>query len=142
MVNHFVQEFKRKNKKDISGNTRALRRLKTACENAKRTLSSTTRTSIEIDSLYRDSDFCATISRHRFEQLNIDLFGKCMKLVKKCLRDAKIDKTSVDDVVLIAVQAAILSGERSKKVKDLIILDVMPQFRELKTTGPFNKQGS
>jgi L1 cell adhesion molecule like protein len=74
MVNHFVQEFKRKNKKDITGNPRALRRLRTACERAKRTLSSTAQTTIEIDSLYEGIDFYSTITRARFEELNMDLF--------------------------------------------------------------------
>ncbi|VAI04597.1 unnamed protein product [Triticum turgidum subsp. durum] len=73
MVNHFVQEFKRNNKKDISGNPRALRRLRTACERAKRTLSSTAQTTIEIDSLYEGIDFYTTITRARFEELNMDL---------------------------------------------------------------------
>src|SRR5512143_614272 len=73
MVNHFVQEFKRKNKKDITGNPRALRRLRTACERAKRTLSSTAQTTIEIDSLYEGIDFYSTITRARFEELNMDL---------------------------------------------------------------------
>ncbi|KAL2344956.1 hypothetical protein Fmac_006241 [Flemingia macrophylla] len=101
MVNHFVQEFKRKNKKEISGNPRALRRLRTACERAKRTLSSTAQTTIEIDSLYEGIDFYSTITRARFEELNMDLFRKCMEPVEKCLRDAKMDKRSVDDVVLV-----------------------------------------
>nr|CAB3478806.1 unnamed protein product [Digitaria exilis] len=101
MVNHFVQEFKRKNKKDISGNPRALRRLRTACERAKRTLSSTAQTTIEIDSLFEGIDFYSTITRARFEELNMDLFRKCMEPVEKCLRDAKMDKSSVDDVVLV-----------------------------------------
>ncbi|KAG2630125.1 hypothetical protein PVAP13_3KG494700 [Panicum virgatum] len=101
MVNHFVQEFKRKNKKDITGNPRALRRLRTACERAKRTLSSTAQTTIEIDSLYEGIDFYSTITRARFEELNMDLFRKCMEPVEKCLRDAKMDKSSVHDVVLV-----------------------------------------
>ncbi|KAG2552926.1 hypothetical protein PVAP13_9KG491000 [Panicum virgatum] len=101
LVNHFVQEFKRKNKKDISGNPRALRRLRTACERAKRTLSSTAQTTIEIDSLYEGIDFYTTITRARFEELNMDLFRKCMEPVEKCLRDAKMDKSSVHDVVLV-----------------------------------------
>ncbi|KAK1311940.1 Heat shock cognate 70 kDa protein [Acorus calamus] len=79
MVNHFVQEFKRKHKKDISGNPRALRRLRTSCERAKRTLSSTAQTTIEIDSLYEGIDFYTTITRARFEELNMDLFRKCME---------------------------------------------------------------
>ncbi|VAH92314.1 unnamed protein product [Triticum turgidum subsp. durum] len=101
MVNHFVQEFKRKNKKDISGNPRVLRGLRTACERAKRTLSSIAQTTIEIDSLYEGIDFYTTITRARFEELNMDLFRKCMEPVEKCLRDAKMDKSTVHDVVLV-----------------------------------------
>jgi L1 cell adhesion molecule like protein len=101
MVNHFVQEFKRKYKKDISGNPRALRRLRTACERAKRTLSSTAQTTIEIDSLYEGVDFYSTITRARFEELNMDLFRKCMEPVEKCMRDAKMDKGQVHEVVLV-----------------------------------------
>merc|ERR1712193_134449 len=74
MVNHFVQEFKRKHKKDITNNKRALRRLRTACERSKRTLSSSTQANIEIDSLYEGIDFYTTITRARFEELNADLF--------------------------------------------------------------------
>lgn len=114
LVNHFVQEFKRKNKKDISGNARALRRLRTACERAKRTLSSTSQTTIEIDSLYEGIDFYATITRARFEELNMDLFRKCMEPVEKCLRDAKIDKSHVHDVVLVG------GSTRIPKVQQLL----------------------
>ncbi|XP_028789727.1 heat shock 70 kDa protein-like [Neltuma alba] len=114
LVNHFVAEFKRKNKKDISGNARALRRLRTACERAKRTLSSTTQTTIEIDSLYEGIDFYATITRARFEELNMDLFRKCMEPVEKCLRDAKIDKSQVHDVVLVG------GSTRIPKVQQLL----------------------
>lgn len=89
------QEFKRKHKKDISGNPRALRRLRTSCERAKRTLSSSAQTSIEIDSLFEGVDFYSSITRARFEELNMDLFRKCMEPVEKCLRDAKMDKSSV-----------------------------------------------
>ncbi|CAM0877387.1 unnamed protein product [Alopecurus aequalis] len=101
MVNHFVQEFKRKHKKDISGNPRSLRRLRTSCERAKRTLSSTAQTTIEIDSLFEGVDFYSTITRARFEELNMDLFRKCMEPVEKCLRDAKMDKSTIHDVVLV-----------------------------------------
>ena len=75
-MNHFVQEFKRKYKKDFSNNPRALRRLRTACERAKRTLSSTAQTTIEIDSLYEGIDFNTSITRARFEELNMDMFRK------------------------------------------------------------------
>ena len=85
IVNHFVQEFKRKSEKDISGNPRALRRLRTACERAKRTLSSTAQTTIEIDSLFEGIDFYSALTRARFEELNMDLFRKCMEPVDKCL---------------------------------------------------------
>ncbi|CAO2142669.1 unnamed protein product [Urochloa humidicola] len=101
MVNYFAREFKRKNKKDITDNPRALRRLRTACEKAKRTLSSTAQASIEIDCLYEGIDFYTTISRAMFEELNMDLFRKCIEIVEDCLRDAKVDKTSVLDVVLV-----------------------------------------
>jgi L1 cell adhesion molecule like protein len=81
-VNHFVQEFKRKHKKDLSGNPRAMRRLRTACERAKRTLSSSTQTSIEIDSLFEGIDFFSSITRARFEELNMDLFRGTMVRAK------------------------------------------------------------
>ncbi|XP_024388916.1 heat shock cognate 70 kDa protein [Physcomitrium patens] len=114
MVNHFVQEFKRKYKKDISSNPRALRRLRTAAERAKRTLSSTAQTTIEIDSLYEGVDFYSTITRARFEELNMDMFRKCMEPVEKCLRDAKMDKSSIDDVVLVG------GSTRIPKVQQLL----------------------
>ncbi|XP_072980419.1 heat shock 70 kDa protein-like [Typha angustifolia] len=114
LVNHFVSEFRRKNKKDISGNARALRRLRTSCERAKRALSSTTQTTIEVDSLYEGIDFYATITRARFEELCMDLFVKCIEPVEKCLRDAKIDKGQVHDVVLVG------GSTRIPKVQQLL----------------------
>ena len=101
LLRHFSEEFKRKHKKDISGNPRALRRLRTACERAKRTLSSTTQTTIEIDSLYDGIDFYTTITRARFEELCMDLFRKCMEPVEKTIRDAKMDKMKIDEIVLV-----------------------------------------
>jgi heat shock protein 1/8 len=100
MVKHFVEIFKRKHKVDISGNPRALRRLRTACENAKRILSSAIETTIEVDSLYNGIDFFSTITRAKFAELNMDLFRKCIDIVVKCLTDAKMDKSCVHDVVV------------------------------------------
>lgn len=101
MVNHFIQEFKRKHKKDISDNKRAVRRLRTACERAKRTLSSSTQASVEIDSLFEGIDFYTSITRARFEELNADLFRGTMEPVEKSLRDAKLDKAQIHDIVLV-----------------------------------------
>merc|ERR1711879_353799 len=102
MVNHFVQEFKRKNKGlDLSSNPRSLRRLRTACERAKRTLSSGASASIEIDALFEGIDFYTSITRALFENLCQDLFKGCLSPVEKVLRDSKIDKRSVHEVVLV-----------------------------------------
>ncbi|KAJ3014022.1 hypothetical protein NUW54_g1417 [Trametes sanguinea] len=101
LVNHFVQEFKRKYKKDLSSNPRALRRLRTACERAKRTLSSAAQTTIEIDSLFEGIDFYTSITRARFEELCQDLFRSTLEPVEKVLRDSKIDKSQVHDIVLV-----------------------------------------
>lgn len=114
LVTHFTNEFKRKYKKDITGNPRALRRLRTACERAKRTLSSSSQASIEIDSLFEGVDFYSSITRARFEELCMDLFRKCMDPVEKCLKDSKMDKGSVHDVVLVG------GSTRIPKVQQLL----------------------
>merc|ERR1712164_187197 len=101
LVNHFVTEFKRKHKKDLTGNKRSLRRLRTACERAKRTLSSSTQANIEIDALYEGIDFYTSITRARFEELCSDLFKGTLDPVEKALRDAKLDKSSIHDIVLV-----------------------------------------
>merc|ERR1719441_48558 len=113
-VNHFVQEFKRKHKKDITSNPRAMRRLRTACERAKRTLSSSTQTSIEIDSLFEGVDFYSSITRARFEDLCADLFRGTLDPVEKVLKDSKVDKGSVHEVVLVG------GSTRIPKVQELI----------------------
>ena len=171
MVSHFIQEFKRKNRKDMSKNSRSLRRLRTACERAKRTLSSSSEASIEIDSLFEGIDFYSKISRARFEELCSDLFRATMEPVEKALRDAKLDKSKIHEVVLVggstripkiqkllqdlmngkelnksinpdeavaygaAVQAAILSGDQTEVLKDVLLVDVAPLSLGIETAG-------
>ena len=171
MVNHFVSEFRRKHRKDISNNPRALRRLRTACEKAKRILSSSTEATIEIDAFYEGIDFYSKITRARFEELCIDLFRACLEPVEKALRDAKVDKSQVHEVVLVggstripriqkmlqdffngktlnksinpdeavaygaAVQAAILSGDKTEKVQEMLLVDVAPLSLGIETAG-------
>lgn len=114
MVEHFTKEFKRKTGKDIAGNARSLRRLRTACERAKRTLSNATQASIEIDSLYDGVDFYTSITRARFEEMCIDLFRSTLTPVEKVLKDAKVDKRSVDEVILVG------GSTRIPKVQSLL----------------------
>jgi len=114
MVDHFVMEFRNKYKEDISENSKALRRLRTACEKAKRTLSYDTEATIELDAIYKGIDFCSSITRAKFELMNMSLFEKCMDTVNICLADAKMDKNSVDDVVLVG------GSSRIPKVRQLL----------------------
>merc|ERR1712091_940 len=102
IVDFCMQDFKRKNRgKDLAGNQRALRRLRTQCERAKRTLSSSTNATIEIDSLADGIDFSCTLSRAKFEELCMDYFKNSMIPVEKCLSDAKCSKKDVTEVVLV-----------------------------------------
>lgn len=171
LVDHFVQEFKRRYRKDMSGNARALRRLRTAAERAKRTLSSSSEATLEIDALHDGIDFHTKISRARFEELCIDLFRSTMEPVEKAIRDAKLDKGQIHDVVLVggstripkiqkllqdyfngkelnksinpdeavaygaAVQAAILSGDTSSAIQDVLLVDVAPLSLGIETAG-------
>jgi len=101
LVEYFIQEFKRLHKKDISENKRALRRLRSACETAKRNLSASSVANIEIDSLFEGQDFITTITRAKFENLCDDLFKKTMAPVEQVLRDSKLSKSNIDEIVLV-----------------------------------------
>jgi len=114
MVDYFLQEFKKKTKKDIGNHQRALRRLRTACERAKRTLSSSTQAHIEIDGLFEGIDFNSIITRARFEDLCMHFFRKCMDPVEKCLKDSKLSKSQVHEIVLVG------GSTRIPKVQELL----------------------
>jgi len=114
LVDFFAKEFKRKYHKDISDNQRALRRMRTACERAKRTLSSSTVATVEIDSLYEGVDFNSQITRARFEDLCGDYFRATLVPVEKVLRDSNLDKSMVDEVVLVG------GSTRIPKVQSLL----------------------
>ena len=171
MVNHLVEEFRRKHKKDVSTNKKVLSRLRSACDGAKRSLSSTAQASIALDSLYEGVDFYASITRARFEELNADLFQSAIGLVENALRDAEMEKSQIDDIVLVGgstripkvqkllqdlfggkeliksinpdeavaygatIQAAILQGDKSECVKNLLLHDVAPLSLGLDISG-------
>tara|TARA_Y100000389_G_C17469942_1_gene529465 strand:+ start:6335 stop:8248 length:1914 start_codon:yes stop_codon:yes gene_type:complete len=171
IVDYFCQEIKRKLKKDVKENPRALRRLRTASERAKRTLSSSTQAQVELDSLIDGIDFNSTITRARFEDICSADFRKCMAPVEQVLRDAKKSKSEIDEIVLVggstripkiqnllmeffngkelnrsinpdeavahgaAVQAALLSGDTSENLSDLLLMDVAPLSLGLETAG-------
>ncbi|NDB86825.1 MAG: molecular chaperone DnaK, partial [Alphaproteobacteria bacterium] len=101
LVEYCIDEFKKKYRLDVSNEKRARRRLHTACERAKRTLSSSTTANIEIDALFEGQDFYTSITRARFEELCSDLFRSTLDPVDKALRDAKLDKGQIDEVVLV-----------------------------------------
>lgn len=101
LVDFFSKEFKRKTKKDLMGNARSLRRLRTACERAKRNLSSSATTTIEVDSLFDGEDFMTSITRARFEEMCASLFKRTMDPVEKVLQDAKMSKGDVDEIILV-----------------------------------------
>ncbi|KAH9623720.1 hypothetical protein KSS87_006302 [Heliosperma pusillum] len=114
IVAYLLAQFKIKHKKDISEHPRVRGRLRTASERAKRNLSSVTQTDIELDSLYEGIDFTATLTRARFENLNMKFFQNCIDTVGKCLKDAKMEKSDVDDIVLVG------GSTRIPKVQQLL----------------------
>ncbi|KAK4526495.1 hypothetical protein GAYE_SCF24G4411 [Galdieria yellowstonensis] len=114
LVDYLAKEFKRKYNKDITSNHRAMRRLRTACERAKRTLSSATQTTIEVDSLYEGIDFYTSITRAKFEDLCMDLFRKCIDPVERVLKDSGLSKSQIHDVVLVG------GSTRIPKVQQLL----------------------
>ncbi len=162
MVKYFIDEFNKKYNKDASKDKRALNSLRAACEKAKRSLSSTTQTSITIDSFYEGLDFSSSINRAKFEELNDDLFQSTIRIVQKTIKDAGIEKHQIDEVVLVGgstripkirmllqdffngkelsktinpdeavaygatIQAALLHGDRSTVLQNLLLHDVIP----------------
>jgi len=114
LVSHFVKEFKRKNRLDITKSKRAMRRLRTQCERAKRTLSAAARANLEVDSLYEGVDFASSITRARFEDLCMSYFRQCLEPVSKVLQDAKMSKSDVHDVVLVG------GSTRIPKIQEMI----------------------
>ncbi|KIK71488.1 hypothetical protein GYMLUDRAFT_337577 [Collybiopsis luxurians FD-317 M1] len=162
LTKYFIEEFRTKHKTDLTTNFRAVRRLRTACERAKRTLSSARSASIEIDSLHMDFDLYSFITRAQFEAICHDLFQRVLDPIERVLRDSKVGKFQVDEIVLLggcsriprigdiivdffgrkelnksfqtseavtrgaAIQAAILSGNTTEKLYDLLLLDVFP----------------
>jgi len=114
ITDHLVAEIKKKHKKDPSKNPRAMRRLRTAAERAKRQLSSSASAQIEVDNLMEDLDFVSTLTRAKFESLNSELFANTIKTVENVLKDAGVTKDSVDDVVLVG------GSTRIPKVQELL----------------------
>ncbi|GJX17904.1 heat shock 70 kDa protein 3-like protein [Tanacetum coccineum] len=171
MMDYFVEGFNRKHKTDVSRNLRALGRLRSACEKAKRVLSYSTETTVELDNFHNGIDLSMRISRAKFENLNADFFNKCIVTVEKCLREAEMNKKDIDEVVLVggstriprvkqllqeffngkelsqrihadeavahgaALLAAKLSGEKSNKVKNIVLMDVVPLSLGVRTQG-------
>lgn len=114
LTKHFTEEIKQKHKKDISDNPRALRRLKTACERAKRTLSTSTTTQLEVDNLVDGIDFVASLTRAKFETICMDIFRRTIDPIDEALRIAKLDKSQIHEVILVG------GSSRIPKVQEML----------------------
>jgi len=171
MLSHCIAEFRRKHQTDPTRNQRAIRRLRTQCERAKRQLSTQTSVSIEIDALHDGHDFNLRMSRAKFEELNMDYFKKAMEPVEQCLKDSNLPKSAIAEIVMVggstripkvqqliqaffdgkelcksinpdeavaygaAVQAAIVSGQGSAEVQNMLLLDVAPLSLGIEMAG-------
>ncbi|KAI9301444.1 heat shock protein 70 family [Cunninghamella echinulata] len=149
LVAYFINGFKRKHKKNLSTNPRALRRLRVACERAKRTLFSSAQITLKINSLFEGIGYYISLTRAKFEKLNQDLFRATLDPVEKVLKDAKMDKPQADDIVLVgcrvnksihsdqagAYRAATLTGDTPGKTNSSLLLDVTPLFLGIEKAG-------
>jgi len=114
LVDFCIQDFKRKHKKDLTENPKSIRRLRTACEKAKRSLSSSAQSSVEVDSLFEGIDYNVTITRARFEELCMELFRSTLDSVEKCLKDSKLSKSQIHEIVLVG------GSSRIPKIQSLL----------------------
>ena len=114
VIRHFTKLFNKKNNVDITTNPKSIGKLKREVEKAKRTLSSQMSTRIEIEAFFDGLDFSETLTRAKFEEINLDLFRKTLKPVEQVLKDAKVSKSEVDDIVLVG------GSTRIPKVQELL----------------------
>ena len=114
LVSYIASEFKKKHRKDLTDNARSMRKIKTACERAKRALSNSNQTIIELDSIYDGLDFSTTLSRAKFEDICSDLFRKCVDPIDRVIRDSGVSKSMIHDIVMVG------GSTRIPKIQKLI----------------------